>query len=100
MKETSLELLDTANQTFSLVVNDVTIQLFVRTYKGLSYCSVYLNDELLEAGRKAMPNRSVFSNTTNLALGGKFVFKTKTDEYPNFSGFEDGKFVLTFVQSA
>ena len=99
MKETILELLATANQVFSFVVNENTIRLAIRTYKKICYCSVYVNDELVEAGRKALPNTTIFPKPTNAEVGGEFMFKTKTDEYPHYSGFEDGKFSLVFVKS-
>lgn len=97
MKETVLQLLETANQKFSLIVNENTIQFTIRTYKGISYCTCHFNDELVEAGRKAMPNASIFSKRTNALIGGEFLFRTESGEYPHFSGFTDGKFTLIFI---
>ncbi len=99
MKETVLQLLETANQKFSLIVNENTVQLTIRTYKGILYCTAHFNDELVEAGRKAMPNASIFSKRTNTLIGGDFMFRTESGEYPHFSGFMDGKFTLVFIAS-
>lgn len=71
-------LLQTANQTFSTTLNGHVFDLWFRLFRGNLYCSCYIDNELAEAGYKAIINKPIFSNAVSNVAGGNFRFYSQT----------------------
>ena len=93
---TEYKLQKTANQSFSISLNDHIFEITIRTFREISYCSAAIDMELVEAGAKAVPNHSIFGSSVNNIAGGIFMFKCLADDYPHYENFNgvDVRFVF------
>lgn len=74
------------NQMFNVLIDNTMYRVQLRTIQGLTYMSVWANDELLFYNQLCIPN--LYVNPYNyVGSGGKFIFSCLDDEYPNYEQF-------------
>jgi len=84
------------NQMFDVLIDNVMYRVQLRTIQGLTYMSVWANDELLFNSQLCAPN--VFVNPYNyVSSGGKFMFSCIDGEYPNYQNFGNTQELLFYT---
>lgn len=74
------------NQSFNVSINDNDYHIAVKTIGGLSYMSVWVDNEILFYNQICTPNNWV--NPYNyVSTKGKLYFKCLDNEYPIYSNF-------------
>ena len=74
------------NQAFSIALNGEDYRIAVRTIQGLTFLSVWRNDEPLFYNQICVPNGFVdpYKYVSN---NGKVYFRCLDNEYPNYKNF-------------
>lgn len=83
------------NQTFSTTANGNSLEIALRTFRGIIYANITVNGTLVEAGRRCLANERIFSKSVEQAIGGNFRFVCETDDYPNYQNFDGKSCVLS-----
>ena len=97
MAKLTYELIKVPNLNFSTMLNGYTVTVHLRTFRGIVYASVYLEDKLYEAGRKAVLNQPLFTGRVNRKLGGEFMFEGEGEDYLDWNEYGD-RCRLVFVE--
>lgn len=74
------------NQVFSITLNGVGYRIMLRTIQGLTFMSVWVNNEALFYNQICTPNNWV-NQYNYISVNGKFYFYCLDDEYPNYEKF-------------
>lgn len=74
------------NQMFSITLGDVGYRVALRTIQGLTFMSVWVNDEPLFYNQICTPNNWV-NQYDYISVNGKFYFYCLDDEYPSYEKF-------------
>lgn len=74
------------NQSFSVTLNGVGYRIQLRTIQGLTFMSVWVNNEALFYNQICTPNNWV-NQYDYISVNGKFYFYCLDDEYPNYEKF-------------
>lgn len=81
------------NQMFSTVLNGEVYRIMLKTIQGLTYMSVWINDDVIFYNQLCVPNS--FVNPYNyVSQGGKFYFLCDDQEYPNYTEFNNTQKLL------
>lgn len=92
------ELSSVPNQMFTTTLNGVGVEFYIRSFRGLLYCSVSLSDGTIFNGARAITGKSIFPASINRKLGGRLLFTGDESEYPDYTEFADGGFRLAFEE--
>ena len=85
------------NQIFSTVLNGDVYRVLLRTIQGMTYMSVWLNDDVIFYNQLCTPNS--FVNPYNyVSTGGKFYFKCDDEEYPKYTLFNKTQNLLFLTE--
>lgn len=77
-----------ANQTFTVMIENVNYRIALRTIQGLTYMSAWANGDILFYNQMCSPN--AFVNPYNyVSVAGKFYFRCSDGQYPYFKNFGD-----------
>ena len=91
-----IELDKIPNQMFNVLLENTMYKVQLRTIQGLTYMSVWANEEPLFHGQLCSPN--IFVNPYNyVGIGGKFMFKCIDDEYPNYKNYGNAQELLFYT---
>lgn len=83
------------NQMFNIMLENVLYRVQLRTIQGLTYMSVWENNEVLFYSQLCCPN--IFVNPYNyVGIGGKFLFSCMDNEYPNYEKFGNTQELLFY----
>ena len=74
------------NQVFSITLNGVGYRIMLRTIQGLTFMSVWVNNEALFYNQICTPNNWV-NQYNYISVNGKFYFYCLDEEYPNYEKF-------------
>ena len=74
------------NQVFSITLNGVGYRIILRTIQGLTFMSVWVNNEALFYNQICTPNNWV-NQYNYISVNGKFYFYCLDEEYPNYEKF-------------
>jgi len=77
-------LLNVPNQQFAVSVNGHNAMFRFRTFRGIIYVDVTVDDTLKCRSIKAVPNTALLPNDVRVLLGGQFLFSCSEDDYPNY----------------
>lgn len=84
------------NQMFTILLENTMYRVQLRTIQGLTYMSVWANDEPLFYSQLCSPN--IFVNPYNyVSVGGKFLFKCLDGQYPNYQSFGNTQELLFYT---
>lgn len=83
------------NQTFSTTANGNSLEISLRTFRGIMYASITVNGTPIEAGRRCLANEMIFSNSVAQTIGGNFRFVCETNDFPNYQDFDGKRCVLS-----
>lgn len=92
------ELSSVPNQTFTTTLNGYGVEFYIRSFRGLLYCTINLNDGSKWAGARAITDMSIFPAWINRKIGGRLMFVGDADEYPDYTQFADGGFRLAYEE--
>ncbi len=85
------------NQMFSTVLNGRVYRIALRTIQGMTYMSVWLDNEIVFYNQLCVPNS--FVNPYNyVSSGGKFYFECDNEEYPNYTQFGNTQKLLFLTE--
>lgn len=74
------------NQTLNAVLNGLEYRIALRTIRGFTFMSCWVNDEVLFYNQVCTPNNWV--NVYNyISINGKFYFSCIDSEYPYYQNF-------------
>ena len=94
MKRT-FDLVNFPNQRFSTLSNGYSVEFTFRTFRGIVYASMYIDNELACAGRPCLPNERIFPKQVERRIGASAYFACDTDEYPSYEAFNTPGCVFT-----
>ena len=94
MKRT-FELVNFPNQRFSTLSNGYSVEFTFRTFRGIVYASIYIDNDLVCAGRPCLPNRRIFPKPVETLIGASAYFACETDDYPSYEQFNTPACVFT-----
>lgn len=93
----TIELQKIPNQQFSLIVDDKTFLVQLRTIQDLTFANIFLDGEPLLYSQLCTPNN--FINLYRyISAGGKFYFKCVDNEYPNYKKFGGAHQLLFYTE--
>lgn len=81
-----IELQNTPNQVFNVVLNGVDYRIQVRTIQDLTFISVWKNGSPLFYNQICVPNGFI-DPYTYVSDNGKIFFACTDNEYPNYKKF-------------
>ena len=85
------------NQQFTLIVEDKTFLVQLRTIQDLTFASIFLDGEPLLYSQICTPNNFV-NLYRYISAGGKFYFKCVDNEYPNYKKFGGAHQLLFYTE--
>lgn len=93
MKRT-FELVNYPNQIFSTTTAGNSVEIALRTFRGVIYANVSVNGVLMCAGARCLANKRVFPSRVENAMGATIYFECMTDALPNYLQFNTPQCVL------
>ena len=88
------ELVNYPNQIFSTTTAGNSVEITLRTFKGVIYANVSVNGVLMCAGARCLANKKVFPASVENAMGAIMYFECSTDELPNYLQFNTPQCML------
>lgn len=86
MKRT-FDLANFPNQRFSTLSNGYSVEFTFRTFRGVVYACMYVDEELVSAGRPCLPNDRIFPESAERLIGASAYFSCENNEYPSYEFF-------------
>lgn len=83
----SFDLANYPNQRFSTMSDGNAIEIALRTFRGIIYANISINQTLVCAGRPCLPNEKIFPASVERAAGASMYFKCSTGKYPSYEMF-------------
>lgn len=93
MKRT-FELVNYPNQIFSTTTAGNSVEITLRTFRGVIYANVSVNGVLMCAGARCLANKKVFPCRVENAMGATVYFECMTDALPSYLQFNTPQCVL------
>lgn len=83
----SFELVNYPNQVFSTTAAGNSLEITLRTFRGVLYANVTINGVLQCAGARCLANRKVFPGRVETLMGASMYFSCMTDDLPSYQQF-------------
>lgn len=84
----TVELQNTPNQNFQLLVEQDLYNITIRSFDGLSFVSITRGGEDLISNVKAMPNQPIIESEYLFSEHGNFIFSSEDlDTYPTYEDY-------------
>lgn len=95
------ELIDYPNQRFSTMVDGNSVEITLRTFRGIIYANIAINQVLECAGRPCLPNTRIFPASVERKAGAFMYFKCETGDYPSYDklGTQECVFTMESIES-
>lgn len=88
------------NQTFNTNINGRSFSFRFRTFRGIMYASVSIDNSIVESGVVCVSNQGLFSSDIDRAAGGKFMFMCMEDLYPSYELLDGTTCKFVYVPSS
>jgi hypothetical protein len=93
MKRT-FELVNYPNQIFSTTTAGNSVEITLRTFRGVIYANVSVNGVLMCAGARCIANKKIFPSRVENAMGATMYFECSTDKLPSYTQFNTPQCML------
>lgn len=88
------ELVNYPNQIFSTTTAGNSVEITLRTFRGVIYANVSVNGVLMCAGARCLANKKVFPSRVENAMRATVYFECMTDALPSYLQFNTPQCVL------
>lgn len=88
------ELVNYPNQIFSTTTAGNSVEITLRTFRGVIYANVSVNGVLMCAGARCLANKKIFPSRVENAMRATMYFECSTDDLPSYIQFNTPQCML------
>ena len=85
--DNKIQLLNVPNQTLTVRIGSVVVNLSLNTHNGILYASTKADGVRISAGVRCVPNGRITPRSVRRLLGGYLAFRCDDSEYPFYKYF-------------
>lgn len=82
------------NQAFSVLLDDITYRLTLKSTSGIMSVSIALDDTQVVSGSRFFTDTPLIPYAYLEGSGGNFIFTSEADELPNYESFAITQFLI------
>ena len=91
-----IKLIQVPNQSFIINIDGNRYTFAIRTFRGVTFMSLYLESELVIGGMRCIANEPIFPGGIAKRLKGNLRFHCLTQDMPHYTNFNESTCALMY----